>query len=207
MGKSMIYNVRGTNGSGKTTIGRSIIEKAKAIPYAFRKNGKKVEAYDGTLVEKRIAVLGSYEAVCGGMDTVSDINEAADMILKYANDKRFDIVFYEGLFISHMIGTVGAAVKPLGERLTLAYLDTPLEECIRRVNERRHARGQGTLEDPSNIVKDHRSVARCRNRCIQEGFRVVDLPHADPLPVVLKHLKSGITKPVTNMIQIAEIVR
>lgn len=186
----MIYNVRGTNGSGKTTIARAVIAAAKARPVAWRTKAKP-EAYAGTLAGRSVAVLGSYETACGGMDTVTDIREAAEIIVRYAKNKKYDIVFYEGLFISHMIGTVGKAVKPFGDRVTLAFLDTPLETCIERVVQRRREKGNDRPFDPKNVVKDFGAVRNCRQNCIDQGFHVVDLDHHDAIKKVLSTLKRG----------------
>jgi uridine kinase len=171
----MIFNLRGTNGSGKTTVARAVIQRAEATPRYSATKRKKVEAYVGELHGKEIAILGSYENVCGGMDTVSDIRDAAELITRYADE--FPQVFYEGLFISHMIGTVGAAVRPYGDRAILAFLDTPLDVCIDRVIERRKERGDLREFDPKNVIKDFSAVQNCRRNCIAQGFNVVDINH------------------------------
>jgi thymidylate kinase len=62
----------------------------------------------------------------------------------------------------------------------MAFLDTPLETCLTRVDARRAARGDGPLEDQSNIIKDFKAVQRARQRAVQMGFRVVDIDHNQP---------------------------
>jgi uridine kinase len=188
---SLVYNVRGTNGSGKTTIVRGIIKASKAEPLAWRTRAKP-EAYGGKLDGKRIAILGSYETVCGGMDTITDINEAAEIIVRYATSRKFDLVLYEGLFISHMIGTVGRAITPFKDRVTLAFLDTPLDTCISRVVGRRLERGNANPFDPKNVVRDFDAVRNCRRNCIAQGFQVLDLDHKKADKLVRSHLSKGV---------------
>ena len=55
-----------------------VIELSKAKPVDFWTNARrpKPKAYAGTWKGVPIAILGSYETVCGGMDTITDINDA-----------------------------------------------------------------------------------------------------------------------------------
>jgi uridine kinase len=175
MSETHIYNIRGTNGSGKTTFVRTILDQMGGGPIGWRgPKRNKVEAYAGEYKGKSIVILGSYEAACGGMDTVTDINDRVDMIHTYAN-KGYDIMLLEGLMMSHAIGRMGEAMKLY--KHTLAFLDTPLEKCIDRVIARRHEKGNYEEFDPKNVVKDHHAVSLCYKNCIKQGLPAIMIDH------------------------------
>lgn len=177
---STAFNPRGTSGSGKTTIARAIMDEAKAVP--FRHSLRRIVAYRGELFKVPLYVLGSYVSTCGGCDTIPSVGEAAGLIKELMDDPAPKIVVYEGLMISHMIGTVGAAVKPYGDRHVMAFLNTPLDVCLRRVQDRRNARGATKEFNPSNTIKDHASVKRCQSNAIRDGFRVITLDYTNSIP-------------------------
>lgn len=170
------FNLRGTNGSGKTFVARQLIAQSSAKPVDWA--GKKPILYLGSIYGHRIYFLGSYEANCGGCDTIPSVHIVADMLKDIMDAPGEGIVFYEGLMISHMIGTVGAAVKPYGDRHIMAFLDTPLHVCIARVVKRRMARGNDKPFDPNRtLVKDHAAVKKARFNAMKQGFKVIDIDY------------------------------
>jgi ABC-type dipeptide/oligopeptide/nickel transport system ATPase component len=174
---STAFNPRGTSGSGKTTIVRAIMAEAKAEPYRFSE--KKPLIYRGELLWTPLYVLGSYASTCGGCDTIDSVHKVAAMLQELMGDPEPKIVVYEGLMISHMIGTVGLVAKLYGDRHVMGFLDTPLSVCLERVQQRRDARGTTKPFNPTNTIKDHASVQRCRNNAVRDKFRVVDIKHTD----------------------------
>lgn len=180
-------NLRGTNGSGKTFVAKALISMFQATPCEISERGK-IRSYMGKLHshepdghhEHPIVFFGSYEAQCGGCDTIPSVGIVAEMLRSYMRDPSMKngIVFYEGLMISHMIGTVGAAAKEFNDDHVMAFLDTPLDVCVARVRARRVARGaDGVNFDPRNIVADWPRVRAARQNAINQGFKVVDVPH------------------------------
>lgn len=169
-------NLRGTNGSGKTFVARQLIGQSSAKP--TRWEGKKPIMYHGILYGCPIAFLGSYETACGGCDTIPSVHIVAAMLKEILDAHGEGIVFYEGLMISHMIGTVGAAVKPYGPRHVMAFLDTPLHVCISRVVKRRIQRGNEKPFDPNRtLVKDYKAVQGARLNAARQGFTVIDIDY------------------------------
>lgn len=174
-------NLRGTNGSGKTFVARALLAAIEGKALELTERGK-VRSYMGHMLDsygilKTVVVYGSYEANCGGCDTIPSVNIVADMIHRDMKDPRIDLVFYEGLMISHMIGTVGAAAKCYNDNHTMVFLDTPLEVCIERVNNRRKNQGNTKEFDPRNIVADHPRVIAARRNALAQGFKVVDVAY------------------------------
>lgn len=172
------YQLRGTNGSGKTRVARYLLEESKAVP--IQRLGRKIRAYKGELDEYPLYILGSYETACGGCDTIENVQAVADLLEFYMKEEGPGIVFFEGLMISHMLGTVGAMQAKLGkDRNFLAFLDTPLDKCIEHVMTRRMLRKDDRPFDPKNIIKDHPRVESSKQNAIVQGYTVVDVPWQD----------------------------
>lgn len=194
-------NLRGTNGSGKTFVAREVIKTFACTPCEYTEKGK-VRSYIGHVEldpvftepagEKRpIVVFGSYETQCGGCDTIPAVQIVADMLRSYMRDPKMKhgLVFYEGLMISHMIGTVGSAAREFNSQHVMAFLNTPLEVCIQRVRDRRVARGaDGAGFDPKNIIVDHPRVQQARRNAMNQGFTVVDVPYEHAVEFTLGYL-------------------
>lgn len=181
----------GTSGSGKTTIARHFLERAHCLPHAYE--GKKVRIYKGELRASELYypdhhiepvtlyVLGSYETTCGGCDTIPSVSVVAEWLHTLAEHEEENLLLFEGLMISHMIGTVGAAQKTAPGHHWRAFLDTPLQTCLDRVVARRQERGMTKPFNPTNTQKDWPRVRQCRDNCIKQGMVVRDINHHAPL--------------------------
>ena len=182
------FNLRGTNGAGKTHVARHLLQCSMAKPHT--KRGKKIATYKGDLYGQDFIIFGSYETNCGGCDTIPSVHIVAEMLDKYLALPN-TLIFYEGLMISHMIGTVGATVKMHPKWLhTMGFLDTPLETCIARVQQRRLDQGNTKPFDPERtLVKDYKAVRRARENAIDQDFHVVDVRHDHAVVDVLTYLR------------------
>jgi hypothetical protein len=179
MNPTAAFNPRGTSGSGKTTIVRAILDVSGAVPCEY--HGKKVRMYRGEFQGSDLYVLGDYRGICGGCDTIQPFADILPLITYVMNKTVPSILVYEGLLISHSIGSIGDLVKPYGQRHVMGFLDTPLEVCLERVKGRRLERGQLAPLNPENTTKDHASVARCHARASQQGFHTVSINHEDAI--------------------------
>jgi len=181
------FNLRGTNGSGKTHIARLLIGMSGAAPVDLI--AKKPLVYRGRLFDKPFYILGSYVTQCGGCDTIPSVSIVAKLLTDLRNSGEDGIVFYEGLMISHMIGTVGNTVKDWGKDHIMGFLDTPVETCIARVKARRLEKGNFKPFDPNKtLVKDYSAVRAARKNAIRGGFVVEDIDHMNALQNVVKLL-------------------
>lgn len=181
-------NLRGTNGTGKTFVAREVIKRSSATPLDFQKPGKPL-TYTGKIFGKDIVIFGSYETACGGCDTIPSVQIVAELLDKFM-PKPDLLVFYEGLMISHMIGTVGAMAKKYNDDHYMAFLDTPLETCINRVVARRVAAGNPKKFDPNvTLIKDYRAVQLARANAEKQGFNVLNIRHKSAVSDVLYYLK------------------
>lgn len=134
-----VVNVRGTSGSGKTTIVRGIMAMGTVTPLDAN---KKPEGYrvDVPSLSKPVYVVGPYTTACGGCDAVPTQDEICRRIRAYA---PLGHVLVEGLLMSHTFGRYAALDRELdaqGNHFIWAFLDTPLEVCLDRVRARREER-------------------------------------------------------------------
>lgn len=133
-----VYNIRGTSGSGKSTIVRGIMEKGVVHPIGSEKKP------DGYIVQipdlKNIYVVGPYVTACGGCDQITTQDEICERIRAYSS---LGNVLVEGLLMSHSFARYAALDRELAEKdvhCVWAFLDTPLEVCLDRVRARREER-------------------------------------------------------------------
>lgn len=191
------FNPRGTSGSGKTTIVRAILDVSGATPYKLHRN--KVRMYRGEFQGVELFVLGDYRGQCGGCDTIQPYADILPLISYVMERTEPSLLVYEGLLISHSLGTIGELVKPYGHRHIMAFLDTPLNVCLDRVKSRRLERGQLAPLNPANTTKDHGSVARCKERAQAQGFTVRTIRHDESISQSLEIL-SGLSQYVKSAV-------
>jgi len=117
------------------------------------------------------------------------VGEVAELLERYQTSPGYHgIIFFEGMMISHMLGTVGAVQLKHDARSYLAFLDTPLDVCINRVKKRREERGDLRPFDPRNVVLDHPRVELSKKRALKLGYRVLNVRHDQAWKDVLVHL-------------------
>jgi len=156
---SRIIDIRGTNGSGKTYLVRELIERLGGKKsYYLEDDADRIIGYtlqDGT------GLLGPYEkAVSGGCDQIRTMDQVCDLVRDMVDDGHHTIIL-EGYIVSHTFSRWHAMAKEMKKRdykWHFRFLETELEECIRRVKLRRAARGNTNPYDPKNLTRDwHRS--------------------------------------------------
>ena len=164
-----IINVRGTHGSGKSTIVRSLLEANDARPIHVD-GARRPEAYELTLAGKTTFILGPYLSPCGGCDAVRPYALIHHLIKKYA---ELGHVVFEGAVISSYWGAIGALLEGWKRNAIIAFLDTSVDECIRRVQERRAERDDLRVLDPKNLIDKHEAIARLKLKLEAAGIVTV----------------------------------
>lgn len=166
-----IINIRGTSGSGKSTIVRKLMEcygskgkvmedgRKQPIGYiCYREGGK-----------RPLAVIGHYETACGGCDTIPKMERIYELVRK-AHDNGMDVVF-EGLLISADVNRT-AALHTDGLPLLVIALTTPLAECIDSINKRRWTRNPDLPPvKTKNTESKYKGVAKSMERLKAQGVR------------------------------------
>jgi len=160
----MIIQIRGTSGSGKTWAMRRVMEKLGTwTPYyednlSSRRRRPLGYILDGAQV--CIAVLGGYEAACGGCDTIGSAPKVYQRII----DTRADVILCEGLLLSEDVKWTSQLPD-----VYLYFLGTPLEKCLERIEERRREAGNTDPLDPFYTTKRVRTIERARIRLVNSG--------------------------------------
>lgn len=197
----MMWNSRGTHGSGKTTISHRLIDEHPHTPLIepdhlegtirsgkkagepYSKNFKKANAFHIPSAPggEDLFVVGRYQA---GLDGFLPHETIEDMIRYWA--PRGHLVF-ENVLLSANIGRWGTLFEELMtvNPVLMAYIDTPWETCAARVMQRRaEARARGWKHrQRDEDVKVHVHEAhwkRCRRvagRAFTAGFDVRWVDH------------------------------
>lgn len=189
MGK--IINIRGTSGSGKSTVAREFLQRYPNEPLLDAKN--KVLGYRVDLssegVQEPLYVVGRYTSPCGGGDTLRD---EADAVAKCAAAQHLGHVLMERMLTSGS-GPKGQFASAFAENPDIIYavLDTPLEVCLERVVQRRAAEGNTKPFKPDNTVSKWYQTRRAAALLFDEGKDVRSLPYTDAFNTVLSYLKEA----------------
>lgn len=157
----MIVMVRGTSGSGKTTVMRKVIAGLPSLNPVWvggRKNP--LYYYDGFH-----SVLGSYgDSACGGADTIHGHEALFSLIRERAEVGH---VLVEGLLLSEDVKWTSGLPR---DTVRAIFLATPLPVCLERIKGRRMARGNDKPLNPENTSKRVATIERARARLENEGF-------------------------------------
>lgn len=184
-----IINIAGTNGSGKSTIARALLQEAtESVP--LRREGRAAPiGYDLTVpgVEGVVHLVGAYEVPTGGCDTIRDVNEVFRLIEQEYSAPLKHVV-YEGAIVMNMVrGVTLAQAHP--NAVTVLLLTTPLEACIKAINGRRLEQGEGPLPDRENVVSNWKRAYSYGGKMQQAGARLFKLPREKGLAKLLEVLR------------------
>ena len=154
----MIINIRGTSGTGKSTLVETLMKKYP--PKSTKEDFvlKKREAWDpskkkkivGYTLKTDIHVVGRYETKCGGCDTIKTQDQVMELVIDaYAKHRH---VIFEGLLTCNSYGRW----KELADRtpFMFLFLNTSIEICLQAVVKRRILRGK----TPEQAEPDERTI-------------------------------------------------
>lgn len=198
----MILNLRGPSGSGKSYPGFQLlkeygppIEEIRSTDYFNRKRPKLI----GQVLPGGLCLAGRYTmkkstvkegaGYSGGVDGFFPVEELQQMLTDLSD--QYPHMLVESLMIS---GTFerwsdwAHERAQAGNPVTFATLDTPLELCLERVQQRNG--GKPVKED--TIAKHRRQVHRCARRLQDEGgHRSLLLDHTQSYEGVKQLLFEG----------------
>lgn len=179
----MIIQLRGTSGSGKSTVVRNIMALYGPRTRVMGKERKQPLGYllQRSLLQKRgapLAVIGHYETACGGCDTIKTAREVYDAV-KSAHENGFDVLF-EGLLISGDINYTSelCGSMPVGSYGT-AFVNTPIDLCIDSINMRRQAKGKEEPVARKNTESKFKAMVNVEKRLREGWSHVFDIFNGD----------------------------
>ena len=179
----MIVNIRGTHGSGKSTIVRHILKRYNAEPESVNTKGRPQNYIMNLPTGKQLYVVGSYATECGGCDTIQPYREIWPRVVKFAEMGQ---VVFEGALVSSSYGNIGRASETYGDQFVFAFLNTPLEVCLKRIVARRVAKGNHKPLNPKNTEGKFNSINSSISKIRNEfGRRVVILDYRKAIAQVL----------------------
>lgn len=186
----MILNVRGTNGSGKSTIVRAILDRFTSTPIYGVLGPKKPEAYRLLLKDDKILfLLGPYQTPAGGADCIQPYDNIPILVDKYA---KLGHVLLEGVLVSKIKGQLGACFEKYGKAAVMLFLDTSQEDCIKAVQARRNERGDDRPFNPHNLIEAFKATQRVRRTLIADDImRVMDISRENGVKTIVKLLKEA----------------
>ena len=167
---SFVIQIRGANGSGKSTVVRKFMkllgDKVKAHIAPGRRQPLYYKYQEG---KTRIAVVGHYNIDCGGADTISG-NETT-----FALQQDLQIAGYNVLAEGIMLSEDVKWSQHL-ENLKVLFLNTPLETCLERVIKRREESGREHKKpfDPTRTIRRFNDFIRIRRRLKDAKIDVVE---------------------------------
>lgn len=165
----MIIQVRGTSGSGKTTVMRRVMQAYGPWEPHHVPGRRQPLLYYANTPRDRIAVVGHYEIDCGGCDTIGSAPDVYEVIKDIIEGNGDIPILSEGLLWSEDVKWT-LALRDAGQAVYPFYLTTPLEECLRRVTVRQAGRAPA---DPERVVrkltKRVETIDRTRPRLLEAG--------------------------------------
>jgi hypothetical protein len=148
-----IFDLRGTHGSGKSYIVHQLLKlfgNRMILDDKSQLIGHHCYGLD-------LAVIGPYTKVCGGCDAVKT-QDAVEEILRSFIALQYPNILLEGSLVGHTYeryANLATELKGQGVEYKFLFLNTPLEECVRRVLERRKRHRNRKNFLPDNVKRDH----------------------------------------------------
>lgn len=163
-----VIQVRGTSGSGKSTVMRRVMDRLGPWQPVYVPGRKRPLYYLDPA--RGVAVLGHYESPCGGCDTVGSAAAVYDLTVSLTAVPGLGLrfVLQEGLLLSEDVRWSSRL-----QALTVYYLDTPLERCLTQIQGRRAAAGNDKPLNPDNTANRVAVIERSRVKLASLGKRCV----------------------------------
>jgi hypothetical protein len=187
-------NIRGTNGSGKSHLIRSFLAKYETgkiraeLPGDLLGIGGKVEAYRTLYRGAPVYTIGQYETKGGGCDLIPKQDMVCDLVRKYIKQGH---VLFEGVVITTLYSRYFNLSQEVGGMIW-AYLDTPLDKCIKRIERRGGKKPEDlvAIKGETRVESKYNVALRTKAKAIADGETVVDLHHKRSLADLCQVLDS-----------------
>lgn len=185
-------NIRGTGGSGKSTLVKSVMALYPKKAHILEKGRKRPMATclwmdnitSGPTTS--LFVPGHYETACGGCDTVKTVDKVYELVrASTLGDKNNAL--YEGIMVMDDVTRAVAFdqdLKKVGGRLVVISLTTSIEDCLAGIRDRKAARGDDKPLNEKNTRDRMKRQESSLHRLKQAGVELRKLSREDALRAV-----------------------
>lgn len=197
--KSIVLNIRGSNGSGKSTVVRRFLGLGfKPLYNGIPDKPEKIWGYqivqprmvdgDVKFLSPPLFIIGPYENPSGGCDCLPNFDLICKQIAIMA---KYGNVIFEGAVVS----TVAKRWAELQEEMKkyahfiFGTLDTPQSRCVKRVNKRRAKKGKGPIDPTKSMDGKYKAVRGSAIGLEKLGMDVRVLPHKKAFKTIRKWLR------------------
>lgn len=182
---NLIIQVRGTSGSGKTTVMRKVMDMMGDWNSGFMDGRRNPLFYTSASEWPTTSVVGSYASNCGGVDTISGYG----LLLKTVEElHKKGHVLMEGLLLSE---DVKQTLTLLPKKLKIIFLDTQVDECINRVKKRRVTAGNEKPLKEDNTRRRVDVIQRARERLVGAGVFCTSAKTEEAADLILSWIREG----------------
>jgi hypothetical protein len=186
----MIINIRGGGGSGKSTLIKTILDRAVSRIPIMEHGCKQPLCYRVALAPggHTVAVLGHYEIACGGCDTISPVSRIWTLVEAAASLGHH--VLFEGRMLSADVSHTAELNRTFPGLVRVVGLQVSLEQCLASTNARRLAKDPGaTLVDPKKTTGNYKGMLSSMVRLRGEGVATEWLSREAALAYVIHLLQ------------------
>lgn len=177
----MIINVRGTNGSGKTTIVKKFLKFPNTELFGVL-GVKRPEAYKVKIGPRPLFVIGSYQSATGGVDALPlSATELVGLLIKYQKQGH---VLFEGVVISTYYGAIGDWLAAHRNETLVVFLNTPLNTCLFSIAAR-----SGDAARTKNVETKIKSIESARQRMIETGIPTITVSRDEAFKKIKEYIE------------------
>ena len=165
----MIINIRGTHGSGKSTLVRNVMGMYATVTPNMVDRRKQPFSYvcsDPGMLP--LYIPGHYETPTGGCDTIPDATLIYETIYQAAASGMN--VLYEGIVAQHSQVRLMALNREYPVQIIV--LTTDVTTCIKSVQARRDEAGNTKLFSDKNLRKEFQSVQSSTQSLMRKGANI-----------------------------------
>lgn len=180
----MIVNIRGTSGSGKSSVVRAMMGYALTTQTLYDAQGK-VTGYECKYAKGigTVRYVGRYETACGGCDTIKTQDEVENRVRDW-HSENYHVVF-EGLLISTIYARWAQLARDC-QPFKFVFLDASIELCIYRVKQRRKAAGNEKEFNTRNTENKWLTIRELKRKLLLDPtMNVVELPAESAAATIL----------------------
>ncbi len=158
----IVVSLRGANGAGKSTIARAVMRLyPRSEPIRVPGRANPIGAVFSGGAGRSLFVPGHYGIKNGGIDTISSLDQAYDLIWSHS-EAGMDVL-YEGKNLSDGVTRIQKFSR---QRVLVVVVNHPYEDCVASVR----ARGHSIKEE--SIRKTHAAALRHGEKLRRLGYDV-----------------------------------